>query len=258
MTSKTNTIVKLWLLAVPKNSLLSTALIKKLDDSQQQHYKELSPTRQNVYCLTRTLLNHALTNAFDNKNFRWEIEEQLGLPPKIKLAADSSNTVVTPKFSISHTKNIIGIAISEAKYSEISSLGLDIEEINSKRSLERAQFFCNKDQLNELHLLKDRLQQHRFITRLWTQKEAYFKAHSQTILSPDLKALSVSANTTTDKYMSSASMNDSTEISTYCNAEILIEPQWITFDALGCVKELLPTDLNWQNYGVFLTDLDKT
>ena len=253
MTSKTNAIIKLWLLAMPKSNQLSTKLIKNLAEAQQQHYKNLSLKRQNVYCLTRTLLNHALTDAFDNKNIHWEITEQLDLPPKITLATDCSNTVVAPKFSISHTKNTIGIAIGEANCSEISQLGLDIEVVNSKRSLESAGFFCNKNQLNEIDLLKDTLKQRQHIIRLWTQKEAYFKAHSQTILNPNLKALSVSTNLTADKYLSSTSMSDSTEISIYSDAEILIKPQWIAFDASGNIKKLLPIELNWQNYGVLFT-----
>ena len=241
-------ITHLWLLKTPEKFQLSPGLIDRLDLPQYKRFETLSTRRKISFCLGRLLLVHAFNQEYGTNT--WEIRERVDLPPIISSPLNCN----IGSFSISHSRSLIGVALCcNATHSPVR-LGLDIETVKSTRDLETARVFCNDQQYEELNSLASLDLKQRYLTRLWTQKEAYFKAFEQNILNPDLKLLSIfqSKNEPDRASIHSTKYDENSEISIFCGTPTKIICHQLTIDMRSDFIEVPEKSLLWHSYSAQL------
>jgi phosphopantetheinyl transferase len=222
-----------------------------LSAAQKQRLASLSKMRQKNYILSRSLLVHALQQQHPHLSKEWEVVDRSELPPLV-LHPSVPHEV---SFSISHSGKWLGLVMFDHTVQGDAYLGLDIETIKPTRGLEVTNFFCNDQQLRRLEKIQDEPELRRQITRLWTQKEAYFKANQKGVFNPQLKALSIidAAEERSLGYLASASLDKESEISIYSNRALSIEINHVAVDQHGeFVTESITTP-QWTIKGVELT-----
>ena len=244
----TATHVKIWLFREIDGYDLHAGLVNRLDPVQQQRFMGLSSTRKKTFCFTRLLLAYALERSCGIAYCHWLIQEREALPPVLIAQNSAARKIPVPVFSISHSADTIAIAIATPGISDSFTLGLDIETNRPNRKIETADYFCNAKQLEEMISLSSTTQKRQYITRLWTQKEAYFKAYQQPVLNPQLKPLLVSRLESSQGRMQTTSLDESTEISIYCGEEFTCECHVVCLNESGQFKLYSVPDFEWQNY----------
>lgn len=209
----------------------------RLKPPQKQRALKLYGKRKFEFYLSRLLLNHAIDQLLlrvdDNS---WYIQEQEQLPPVI------SHHEYTISTSISHTNGVIGVIV--ALVQSPVKLGLDIEIIRPNLNQKTAAFFCNKQQLAEATTLQHSYEKQQYFTRLWTQKEAYFKAHETPILNKDIQTLELAH----DKNIYCASIDNNVELSIYCENLISIKSHSVIVRDNGEIKSINNSKLNRSLY----------
>jgi len=187
-------LIGLWLLNYSTSLELSELILNRLPLPQATRANSLNGKRKTEFVLGRLLLAQALhdrplqhqeTKSPPNDQ-NWQIHERPGQSPKV--SGDNTNKF---QFSISHSKGWVGLAHSQELDNEV--LGLDIEALSETLNERRAAYFCSAQQLASARELVDEQKKHYF-TKLWTQKEAFFKAHARPVLNPDTKNIDFSEN----------------------------------------------------------------
>ncbi len=155
----------IWLARWPLGEPCVKQLQGWLGQSEQSRYATIkSDSKRSEYLASRYLLRHALSKRFDASLSGWQITEQ----PK---AAPRADNVPEPCFvSISHSGDMVAVALSG------EPLGLDIElprAIPHRMKMARRLFTVEQCEA----LLKT--EEPSLFFKLWTAKEALYKAHSQ-------------------------------------------------------------------------------
>ena len=165
---------------------------QNLGRNQQAKLIEINARKRNEFICSRALLSYCLNKIHSKKDQVWEIIERPQLPPHIKFA-DELNI----RFSISHQQSMLGIAVAKST----KKLGFDIQQIKTFSSFQTALIFagnfCSEPELKSLQRYVNE-DLHRLaieITRLWTLKEAFFKAQLCGIYNPNLKKTNFSVCT---------------------------------------------------------------
>jgi len=134
-------------LEIPSNYL------QLLDDSQVKRMESMSDKRLHEFFFSRQLLKFALEQSDTLENAH--VIERENNAPKIK--------------------------INKNQHLNISII--DIETIRGNWSIEKAHFFCNDEQIKHAFELTNIADRSRYLTTIWTQKEACFKAGGEPVLS---------------------------------------------------------------------------
>jgi len=132
------------------------------DDQQAGWGRCFSAKRFREFSASRKLLNQTLETG-------WVAREYHNRPPTLH----NSDETETRALSISHSNNWVAVAI--APVGNDINVGVDIEPTRRHWTAEKAEFFCNPQQCEKGLALRE-AEQDFFFTRLWTQKEAFFKA----------------------------------------------------------------------------------
>lgn len=174
MSSNRNIFPQLWFVKVEDASLQNEEACKSLlSISEYKRFKAIqSPSKQRQYLLSRWLIRHALSHAYNQSMEFWNIEEITGKFPVIHNLPDGIF------LSLSHSHDRIVFAISDA------TIGVDIEKkIQRNNIAEMAEIFMSAEELKLFHQHVNRAL---YFYQTWCIKEAYFKslpAHQQQNLS---------------------------------------------------------------------------
>jgi len=233
-----NPIINLWLLNYQSNLVMYDQVLRRLELPQSDRaicFK--SDKRKLEFGISRLLLAHAIVNETGDDLLPFVIRERQGLPPAV--ITDSADI----NLSISHSGSWVAVIASGAQND--GPLGLDIESIRPNWSQAKAGYFCNDQQLNYSASLT-REERYRYLTRLWTQKEAFFKAQELPVLNARTRSVDFADNT----LMHSASLNDDYQLSLYCSQPIDINTQFVSLDSTAKVINAHDTKghkhlLNW-------------
>jgi phosphopantetheinyl transferase (holo-ACP synthase) len=201
----------LWLLNYDLVKSPTAIELDRLKPSQEKRALKLDGKRKVEFYLSRLLLNHAVDELLlETEDKAWSTKEREHLSPTIHHRNHTINT------SISHSRGVIGILTTLT--SAPVKLGLDLEIIRSTLNQESASFFCSEDQLTQANTLHQPHKKQQYFTQLWTQKEAYFKAHETPMLNENTQSMEFSQ----DQHMHSLSINNNVELSVYCEDLISI------------------------------------
>lgn len=134
-----------------------------LSISEYKRFKSIqSPSKQRQYLLSRWLIRHALSNAYNQSMEFWNIEE---ITSKFPVIHNLPNDTF---LSLSHSHDRIVLAISDA------TIGVDIEKkIQRKNLSEMAELFMSS---HELELFHQHANPELYFYQTWCIKEAYFKS----------------------------------------------------------------------------------
>ena len=232
---------QLWLVCYDPNLVLSNSALSVLGHAQIARAQQFVGGRKLEFLLGRLLLINALKAevAVNGAGNAWSIAEREGQPP---LVSCESMSVAT---SISHSKNRLGVLSAQIPISSL--LGLDIEFIRPTLNYQMATYFCNDEQLSKVEELGCPKQIQTFLTRLWTQKEAYFKSKEVPILNP----LTKNQGFEKDNRVRSAQLADDFYLSVYCSEPVNVIPHFVNIDSDGNISEVTPESLIWDvNYSV--------
>lgn len=241
------------LLHLPDNFAVKPATIKQLAEPQQQRLQSLGGIKRRAQFIAgRLLLVKGLAAATTSNPHKWRIEENPGAAPTISTATSNCKQQA-PKFSLSHSGNVVGLAMLSSDAQNSALLGLDIEQLDPARRLQTAPYFCNTEQLQQLNMEADELAKKRYMTRLWTQKEAFFKAHGQSIFNSNLQTLGfVKATKETANLVSCSQQNQLAccYLSIYCNTPHLLQLEHFRLDTTGKVVQLAYPESEWLPFRV--------
>lgn len=157
---------QLWFAKVEDASLQNEEACKSLlSISEYRRFKFInSPSKQRQYLLSRWLIRHALSHAYNQSIEFWNIEEITGKFPVIHNLPDDTF------LSLSHSHDRIVFAISDA------TIGVDIEKKIPRNNLaEMAELFMSPQELELFHQHANRAL---YFYQTWCIKEAYFKSLS--------------------------------------------------------------------------------
>ncbi len=225
------------------------ALNEHLHANQRQRLARLKGKRVWSFFWGRLLLQKLLVPTFTVKATEWEIIEQQDLPPKL---VGKHAQLALPSFSISHCQNTLALAMSE------SAIGLDVEGIDSQRSINIAAGFCNTRQLDQLEQLEESEARIAMIT-LWTQKEAWFKQRCIPILNSRLKNLELNqvSSAQADVFSSKLANNMMISVCTDQTLPAEVTVHRASFEG-NCAainqQETLP--INWQSFKAEMTNYE--
>lgn len=212
--------VNLCLLNYQAESVSLAHLVEKLAYPQIRRADSMGSLKRKIeFSLSRHLIQSALASDPKYRDLDVSIIEQKGLPPSLSFLPSKAIN-----FSISHCGNWIGFVYSECL--DDARLGFDIEIHNKKFDLTRAAYYCNQEQLAICSALDSTYERQQYLTRLWTQKEAYFKAHETPMLNPQIKSLGFTDNNS----MHSAMLASQYELSVYCDTPISITTKRLSLD----------------------------
>jgi phosphopantetheinyl transferase len=241
-------VLKLSLLHLSENFSVTQQIIEQLPEPQQIRLRSLKGgKRRSQFIAGRLLLVKHLTSAFAVSDNNWAIEEHAGTAPVIK------GVVNAPKFSLSHSGNAVGLALLSHAVPSSTLLGLDIEQLVLERRLKSAHYFCNSEQLQQIKMKPCALEKRQLMTRLWTQKEACFKAHGQSVLNSNLQALSFEKAVEETANLHSSSWQNAlayTHLSIYCDAPYHLQLQHFQLDSSGELVKLQCPVINWLQFRV--------
>jgi len=194
-------------LEIPSNYL------QLLDDSQVKRVESMSDKRLHEFFFSRQLLKFALEQSDTLENAH--VIERENNAPKIKINKNQHLNI-----SITHSSIWLGVALCYSTTDE--KVGVDIETIRGNWSIEKAQFFCNDEQIKHAFKLTDTADRNRYLTTIWTQKEACFKAGGEPVLSK------ASDEQTSGFLISNALSNDSI-LSIYCQHKAPLSIKQLSF-----------------------------
>lgn len=238
----------LWLLPYHADQIDPTMLQNQLAENQRLRFDNLKNKRKIEFGITRLFLMQCLKR-FLHERFNYqtktiEIIEQENSPPKINI-----DKRINLRFSISHSKNLIAILISEILEQDCD-WGLDIEQCRLVKNSETAMLFCNTNQLVTLKKTKS-YEEHYY--RFWTQKEAILKAKRSGITDTELKTIEGVLSSKSQPLRSTVFFNpiDSCDymISAFCRENTsTIDCQLVTLDKELRFSTVKPHQLSWQYY----------
>lgn len=243
------------LLTLSKSTSLNDSLINQLPAAQQAKARQLGVKRKQTFLWSRLFLLQLVSDLTGTKTSDWAITERQGLPPKL-CALDqirqTNNKANQLEFSISHSGSQIAIILALFEAQSKPILGIDIEHINPTRRLDVADYFCNMAQRQNLSEIQDEDEQRRYITTLWTQKEAWFKARHIPILNAQLKALTFQPSTESVDIFST-DINPDLVLSVCCNTAepIAISKQYRCDESTPGQHSIQPTEaatLQWRSF----------
>lgn len=159
-----------------------------LSPSERKRYRATnSINKQREFLLSRALMRHALSQHFLHPENYWDFIDRPNSPPII------SNLPENIYISLTHSKGHICFAISK------DPVGIDLESYLKQRDfLSLAETFMNDEEIE--YLKQDTDTQGENFYRIWTAKEAFYKAiPSYEQLSTSLKEISVSTLICNDK-----------------------------------------------------------
>jgi len=190
---------------------LPTDHLTKLNDAQRLRISSMGSKRTNEFFWGRQLLNIALTKHITNKE--WQVIEKENNSPLIKLL----NTNRTISCSITHSFKWLGVAVCVETNSP--KIGIDIETIRGNWSIEKAKLFCNDAQVNQAFELNTITERNSFLTTLWTQKEAYFKAIGEQMFNNNIN---LKENCEAPYLLISETLSDDSVMSVYSERNVAI------------------------------------
>lgn len=157
-----------WLANTPLHPERAVLVRSWLGASETARYAQIvSMAKQEEYLASRFLLRRALTVRFGGKPIVWNVEEQ------VKAAPIVTNSPSECHVSISHSGDRVAVAL------DVYPLGVDVERQRVIPSLENiARRVFTSSQCHQLSEVCGQAQQDLFF-RLWTAKEARYKAQSQ-------------------------------------------------------------------------------
>ncbi len=225
------------------------ALNEHLAVNQRQRLARLKGKRVWSFFWGRLLLQNLLTQTYSLKATEWEIIERQDLPP---ILVGKHAQQALPSFSISHCQNTLALAMSE------SAIGVDVEGIDSKRSINAAAGFCNTRQLDQLEQLEEPEARTAMIT-LWTQKEAWFKQRCIPILNSRLKNLELNQVRPTQADVYSSKLANDMMISVCTDqalpAEVTVFRASFERDC-AAINQQETLSINWQSFKGELTNYE--
>ncbi len=141
-------------------------LLKLLPVVEQQRYKNIShPRRRHEFLLGRAMVRQQFSLRYGVSPQEWHIKPNENGKPKIYA------NPIRIDFSISHSSGVVTCAVSEH-----GSLGLDIEQVSTKRDIDSiAGRIFNITEQNWFDQRDKQIKLKRFY-RLWTLKEAWAKS----------------------------------------------------------------------------------
>ena len=228
--------INLWLLNYQPKLVRYDQILQRLAAAQSQRAKTFKSNKRKLeFGISRLLLEHAIRHESPSDLQPIAIRERQGSTPIISSCeADSSEINLT----ISHSGNWVGVIAWRTQ--EKVLLGLDIESLRVDWNDAKARYFCNDQQLIHSASLA-RAERHRYLTRLWTQKEAFFKAHQIPILNTHTK----SADFTDNGLMHSASLNADYQLSLFCSLPIHINAHFVALDSDANVISVDSQDVSY-------------
>jgi phosphopantetheinyl transferase len=234
----TKPIINLWLLNYQSKRVSYDQVVQRLAPPQSDRINSFkSDKRKLEFAISRLLLTHAIVNELGNDLLSFVIRERQGLPPAVISDAADIN------LSISHSGDWVAVIASRGQ--KDGQLGLDVESMQLNWTQTKASYFCNQQQLNYSASLA-RVERQRYLTRLWTQKEAFFKAQEVSVFNARTKSVDFTGN----MLMHSASLNDDYQFSLYCSQPIEINSKFVVLDSAAGVISAANTAghkhlLNW-------------
>ncbi|MFT5611584.1 MAG: phosphopantetheinyl transferase [Arenicella sp.] len=236
--------IEIWVYQDDFTSL--SQLIAQLPSPQKDRALQLHRRRQREFVIGRSLLGLAIQHGGHSSN--WRIKER---PNSSPIAEHPSEQFIS---SISHSKGWVALAFCNNPQAPQMIIGLDIERIKPREQFAAADFFCNASQLRQLKATTSNQDKSRYFSLLWTQKEAYFKAHQQTIWNSRIKTISFTENWLEDaaphQEMRSAYHGQSLVLSVFCNTPSDINVCLISEINSNGTRHINPENLQWQSYSV--------
>jgi phosphopantetheinyl transferase len=236
--------IEIWLYQDDFTSL--RALISRLPTPQRERASQLHGRRQREFVIGRSLLSLAIQHNSASNN--WLIKERLNSSPIVEHPSEQFIG------NISHSKGWVALAFCKTPAYPHMSIGLDIERIKPREQFAAAEFFCNARQLRQLKAATSNQDKTRYFSLLWTQKEAYFKAHQQTIWNSRIKTISFNENKLADaaqhQEMRSAYDGQSLVLSVFCNTPSDINVLRISDISSRGTRNTNTVNLQWQSYSV--------
>ncbi|MFT5609455.1 MAG: phosphopantetheinyl transferase [Parvicella sp.] len=221
-------------------------LISRLPAPQKKRALQLHRRRQREFVIGRSLLSLAIQRNSASNN--WLINER---PHSSPIVEHPSEKFIS---NISHSKGWVALAFCNTPVDSHMSIGLDIERIKPREQFAAADFFCNASQLRQLKAKTNNQDKSRYFSLLWTQKEAYFKAHQQTIWNSQIKTISFDENKLEDaaqhQKMRSAYDGQRLALSVFCNTPSDINVWRFTEISSSGTRNTNPVNLQWQSYSV--------
>ncbi len=225
-----------------------------LNPEQQYKCDSIAKRKRSEFILSRTLLIHAIRQTLQDQEVALDIQERSQLPPLVEIA-DQHNI----QFSISHSKNMIGIAIGQ----NMNAIGFDLQAIKhfsetqllSGDAIESARYFCNESQLADLDSYTDNktLFAHNY-TKLWAKKEAYLKALqcgiSTTLLIKTSFTKSPDNQGTLSVSLLLGNHNDYFMLALFCERPYTISCDSLELDKLSLITNKSNTPLEWEFFKI--------
>ncbi len=148
----------------PASAARLHALLSDEELEQQRAFRAGSPRRLHLVArgLQRTVLSRFVPSVAPRE---WRFERAAGGRPSI-----APGHGIDLDFSIAHTTGLVAMAVGAGM-----RLGVDVESLERRRSLQIAQRYFSAREIAALEALPPAAQPRRFI-ELWTLKEAYLKA----------------------------------------------------------------------------------
>jgi 4'-phosphopantetheinyl transferase len=158
--------IALWFVDINSLGAVSPPLLGTLSSEEKEKAKLLRPADQRRFLLSRIALRNALSESLGGDPRSWQFRtEDTG---KMSLVNGSR-----ADFSISHSENGLGIAVSTS-----GPVGLDLEAREKKKSFEFDELFpVDQFSANEINYLRRQSKDEQWneMLKIWTRKEAYSK-----------------------------------------------------------------------------------
>lgn len=196
--------------------------LSMLNPTQVKRTHSMSKKRLHEFFFSRQLLNFAVTHL--KPNIEYQINEQENHSPDIKLINNHSINC-----SISHCPTWLGIIISV----DTQNIGIDLESIRSNWNIEKAKLFCSERQIQFAFDMKNSFERNRELTKIWTQKEALFKANGKPIFDKSIELME-SSNTTYS--LTSKSLENNTIMSIYSEHKAQLKITELDFNQTDLYK----------------------
>jgi phosphopantetheinyl transferase len=214
----------------------------------------INKRKKTEFILSRSVLSFCIKSSLKNTDISLDIQERPQLPPLVLQA--QQNDI---RFSISHSKNWLAIAITQG----VEAVGFDLQVVKNYsdeqgfpgKDIERAQYFCNEPQLSELKLYKDdkRLFSRQY-TKLWAMKEAYLKSLELGINHELLRKLEFTKASNQSGSLHSTTIEnkpqDSFAVALYCQKSYTVTCHHLTLIKRKFHIEKFNSQLQWETFNV--------
>lgn len=219
-------ITRLFLCSTPPagQTALTAALLGESERARLAGYRD---RRYREYLTSRLLLRTALslTLSGTRQPADWTVEERPEQAPRVQELAN------TPwHFSLSHSRGVIALLLTNT-----GPCGVDVEFRRSRRNLlELARQWFHPQEARMLAALPEPERTDRFY-RLWTLKEAWIKAHGQTLMSGALARVQFEA-------IDTANEPDGKMLATHATPETSLSLATVSYQAPTDYFQGLPPD----------------